>query len=130
MRNPVFVGSAFVARYPPGGGNFLVPRQYLLGLGAAGVDAYWLELLWTRGDPARDREFIEVFRRHVEGAGVAERVVLVFFPDCSRNDPPGRAEYFGMPAAELTARARDALHHRDPVVDEPVCVPRRRDLRL
>ena len=109
MSAPVFVGSAFVAQYPTGGGNFWVPLQYLLGLRATGVDAYWLELLWTRGDPARDREFIEVFRRHVEGAGVAERVVLVFFPDCSRNDPPGRAEYFGMAAAELAARARDAL---------------------
>ena len=109
MSAPVFVGSAFVAQYPTGGGNFWVPLQYLLGLRATGVDAYWLELLWTRGDPARDREFIEVFCRHVEGAGVAERVVLVFFSDCSRNDPPGRAEYFGMPAAELTARAHDAL---------------------
>ncbi|TMB01405.1 MAG: hypothetical protein E6J70_08525, partial [Deltaproteobacteria bacterium] len=109
MSVPVFVGSAFVAQYPTGGGNFWVPLQYLLGLRAAGADAYWLELLWTRGDPARDREFIEAFRRHVERAGVADRVVLVFFPECSRNDPPGRAEYFGMAAAELAARARDAL---------------------
>ena len=29
---PVFVGSAFVAQYPTGGGNFWVPLQYLLGL--------------------------------------------------------------------------------------------------
>src|SRR5438445_9385617 len=100
MPPPVFVGSAFVAQYPTGGVNFWVPVQYLLGLRAAGIDAYWLDLLWTRGDPVRDREFIEAFRRHVERVGVADRVVLVFFPDCSRNDPPGRAEYFGMPAAE------------------------------
>src|SRR6266704_1271961 len=86
MSVPVFVGSAFVAQYPTGGGNCWVPLQYLLGLRAAGADAYWLELLWTRGDPARVREFIEAFRRHV-----------------------GRAEYCGMAAAELAARARDAL---------------------
>jgi len=109
MRAPVFVGSAFVAQYPSGGGNFWVPLQYLLGLRALGVDAYWLELLWTRRDEARDREFMDAFRRQVEQLGVADRVVLVFFPDCTRDDPPGRAEYFGMPAAEVAARARDAL---------------------
>src|SRR5438128_3643491 len=98
MSFPVFVGSAFVAQYPTGGGNFWVPLEYLLGLRAAGVDAYWLELLWTRRDQPRDREFIEAFRRHVEWAGVEDRVVLVHFPDSSRDDPPGRAEYFGMPA--------------------------------
>src|SRR5712691_9170907 len=94
MSCPVFVGSAFVAQYPTGGGNFWVPLQYLLGLRALGVDAYWLELLWTRGDAARDRQFIDAFRGHVERLDVADRVVLVFFPDCSRDDPPGRAEYF------------------------------------
>ena len=109
MRVPVFVGSAFVAQYPSGGGNFWVPLQYLLGLRALGVDAYWLELLWTRRDEARDREFIDAFRCHVERLGVADRVVLVFFPDSARDDPPGRAEYFGMPAPEVAARARDAL---------------------
>ena len=91
MRVPVFVGSAFVAQYPSGGGNFWVPLQYLLGLRALGVDAYWLELLWTRRDEARDREFIDAFRCHVERLGVADRVVLVFFPDSARDDPPGRA---------------------------------------
>ena len=109
MRVPVFVGSAFVAQYPSGGGNFWVPLQYLLGLRALGVDAYWLELLWTRRDEGRDREFIDAFRSHVERLGVADRVVLVFFPDSTRDDPPGRAEYFGMPGPEVAARARDAL---------------------
>ena len=46
---PVFVGSAFVAKYPTGGGNFWVPLQYLLGLRALGVEAYWLELVWPQG---------------------------------------------------------------------------------
>src|SRR5256885_6019747 len=109
MSCPVFVGSAFVAQYPTGGGNFWVPLQYLLGLRALGVDAYWLELLWTRGDAARDRQFIDAFRGHVERLDVADRVILVFFPDCSRDDPPGRAEYFGATATDFAARARDAL---------------------
>ena len=52
---PVFVGSGFVAKYPTGGGNFWVPLQYLLGLRALGVEAYWLELLWPQSDVARAR---------------------------------------------------------------------------
>jgi hypothetical protein len=109
MRNPVFVGSGFVAQYPQGGGNFWVPLQYLLGLRALGIEAYWLELLWTGGDVERGRRFADIFRRHVEALGVAEWVTLVFFLEGTRDDPPGHAEHIGMPAAELAARARDAL---------------------
>src|SRR3989442_5032020 len=87
MRVPVFVGSAFVAQYASGGGNFWVPLQYLLGLRALGVDAYWLELLWTRRDAARDRDYIATFRRHVETFGVADRVMLLFLPQSSRDRP-------------------------------------------
>src|SRR5437867_3590857 len=109
MSCPVFVGSAFVAQYPTGGGNFWVPLQYLLGLRALGVDAYWLELLWTRGDAARDRDYIATFRRHVETFGVADRVMLLFFPESSRDGPLGPVEYLGVTAGELAARQRDAL---------------------
>src|SRR4029450_8906000 len=48
---PALVGSGFVAQYPEGGGMFWVPLQYLLGLRALGVEAYWLELLWPQGGP-------------------------------------------------------------------------------
>ncbi len=109
LRNPVFIGSAFVAQYPTGGGNFWVPLQYLLGLRALGVDAYWLELLWTRGDAARDGEFIAAFRRQVAELGIADRVVLMLVAAASRHDPPHRLEVLGMPAPELEARKRDAL---------------------
>ena len=109
MPGPVIVGSAFVAQYPEGGGNFWVPLQYLLGLRDLGVDAHWLEMLWTRGDAARDRAYIDAFLGAVRALGVADRVVLVYFSEGTRNDPPGPAEYFGMPRAELEARARDAL---------------------
>lgn len=110
MSAPIFVGSAFVAQYPTGGGNFWVPLQYLLGLRALGHDAWWLEYLWTRnGDHARDRAYIDAFLRYATELGVADRVVLAYFPEGTRNEPPGRAEHFGMPAAELDARARDGL---------------------
>ena len=109
MRGPVIIGSAFVAQYASGGGNFWVPLQYLLGLRALGVDAYWLELLWTRGDAARDRDCIATFRRHVEAFGVGDRVMLLFFPESSRDQPLGPVEYLGVTKAELAARQRDAL---------------------
>jgi hypothetical protein len=110
VRRPtVFVGSAFVAQYPQGGGNFWVPLQYLLGLRDLGYDAWWLEYLWTRGDHARDRAYIETFFDYVRGFGVADRVVLGYFPTGSKDEPDGPPEYLGMSEADLVARKRDAL---------------------
>ncbi len=106
---PVFVGSSFVAKYPTGGGNFWVPLQYLLGLRALGVEAYWLELLWPRSDIARARQCLETFRQHVEALGVAEWVAVVLFPDNEYDGAPGREECFGPPAQDLWVRARDGL---------------------
>src|SRR3989442_11231402 len=84
MGVPVFVGSAFVAQYPTGGGNFWVPLQYLLGLRALGVEAHWLELLWAGGDRRR-AQFAGAFRGAVERLGVAEWVTLVCLPESSRD---------------------------------------------
>jgi hypothetical protein len=109
MRNTVFVGSAFVAQYPEGGGNFWVPLQYLLGLRDLGYDAWWLEYLWTRGNPARDRECIDKFLAYTRELGIADRVVFGYFADGTREEPAGPPEYFGMAADELAARKRDAL---------------------
>ncbi len=109
MRAPVFVGSAFVAKYPQGGGNFWVPLQYLLGLRELGVEAYWLELLWNEREERRSREFVDAFRGYVERLGVADWVTLVFYPENGRDEPPGRAEHLGLAPEELWARARDGL---------------------
>ncbi|MFN8545571.1 MAG: hypothetical protein U0807_15380 [Candidatus Binatia bacterium] len=109
MAAPVFIGSAFVAQYPTGGGNFWVPLQYLLGLRDLGVDAWWLEVLFTRGDATRDRACLDAFLGHASALGVRDRVVVLYFPAGSRNEPTGPVETIGMAAAELAARARDAL---------------------
>jgi hypothetical protein len=109
MRQPIFVGSAFVAQYPQGGGNFWVPLQYLLGLRELGYDAWWLEVLWTRGDPALDRAYIDDFLAHVRAFGVADRVVVGYFATGSKDEPAGPPVYIGMDEAELAARKRDAL---------------------
>ena len=109
MRSPVFVGSAFVAQYPQGGGNSWVPMQWLLGLLEQGHDAWWLEYLWTRGDPAIDRAYIDLFWQYVRRYGVGDRVVLGYFPTGSKDEPDGPPEYSGMAAADFVARKRDGL---------------------
>jgi hypothetical protein len=108
-REPVFVGSAFVAKYPTGGGVFWVPLQYLLGLLDLGVDAHWVEYVWGDADPARARAAVEVFGRHVAELGLRERVTVVFLPDGTRNDLPGRIEHLGLAADAFAARARAGL---------------------
>jgi len=109
MSSPIFIGSAFVAQYPTGGGVFWVPLQYLLGLRELGHDAWWLEMLWTRGDAARDRESIDGFWRQAEAFGVADRIVLLHLPDSTREGAQGRVEYLGLDEAAFAARRRDAL---------------------
>ena len=105
----VFVGSEFVAQYPEGGGVYWVPLQYLLGLRALGVDAWWLELLYGTSDPARDRRQVDAFLSSAEAFGVRDRVVLLHFPETGRDDQPGRCERHGMDADQLAARMRGGL---------------------
>lgn len=109
MGSPIFVGSAFVAQYPEGGGNFWVPAQYVLGLRALGYEAYWLEYCWTRGDAAIDRQCIDTFLRHTDAVGASEWTILAFSPETGRDDPPGRLEYFGAAARAATARRSGSL---------------------
>src|SRR5262249_24310177 len=81
VRAPVFIGSAFVAQYPSGGGVYWIPVQYLRGLRELGHDAYWLELFWTRGDAAVDRRYIDTFLGFARELGVSDRVALIYFPE-------------------------------------------------
>jgi hypothetical protein len=108
-RVSVVVGSAFVAQYPEGGGNFWVPLQYLLGLRALGLDAYWLEVLWTRGSAERDRDCVEAFLTHCEVLGIRDRVVLLHVLEGAPTLAPARTVWHGMPERVLRARARDGL---------------------
>jgi hypothetical protein len=110
MRDPIFVCSFFVAYYPTGGGNFWVPLQYLLGLRDLGIDAWWLEYFWTSGSTEWDELVISEFLRHVAQLGIAERVVLVYFPTGSRRDHHAHGRYFGaLTETEFHARKRNAL---------------------
>src|SRR5262249_28215418 len=109
MTVPVFIGSAFVANYPTGGGNFWVPLQYVLGLRALGVEAYWLEMLWPQGDIRRAREVESAFCAYVGALGVSEWVAVVLFPENEREAEPRASEHVGLTASDLWARARDGV---------------------
>jgi len=109
VRAPVFIGSAFVAQYPSGGGIYWIPLQYVLGLKELGREVYWLELLWTRGDPAVDRECIDAFLRFAREYGVSDQLALLYFPEGTRDEPVDRVEHVGMSAAAFAERQRDGL---------------------
>lgn len=81
MTAPVFIGSAFVAKYPEGGGAFWVPLQYLLGLRHQGINAYWLELLPGSGNAAMDQARIKTFFARARLLNVGDRVVVLYLPE-------------------------------------------------
>ncbi len=103
----VFVGSAFVAKYPTGGGNYWVPLQYLLGFTELGIDAFWLEILESTGQADVDDGFIRQFLANAQAFGIETRVVLMFYP--SGIGHPEHRIVYGMPPGELDARIRDGL---------------------
>jgi hypothetical protein len=112
MRDVVFIGTAFAARHPTVGGAFWVPSQYLLGLRALGVEAYWLDLVWAASEPDADRGrgWIAQFLAHADEIGIADWVGALLCIG-SEKDPtsPIRNEHVGAPDGDLWARARDGV---------------------
>jgi len=53
--------------------------QYLLGLRALGHDVFWLEVLHTTGNAARDHKFIRLFLTRFQHYGFTERFALLLF---------------------------------------------------
>jgi hypothetical protein len=84
VSTPVFVGSGFVAKYPEGGGNFWVPLQYVFGLRACGVTAYWLELLPATGDPVSDHDRIARFFARLRRLGLGDCAAVLTCPKVAR----------------------------------------------
>lgn len=90
MTAPVFVGSGFVAKYPEGGGPFWVVLQYLLGLRAHGIEAYWLELLPGSGDAVLDDRRIAAFFDNLKPFGARDWGIVLRVPDPA---DPARGEF-------------------------------------
>lgn len=107
MSTPLFIGSAFVAKYPNGGGNFWVPLQYLRGCRDLGVEAYWLEVLEGSGDPSVDEQFITTFLTRAAELGIESWTMLLYYPRTTREAENCQA--FPVPHERLFERMRDGV---------------------
>ena len=91
----VLAGSS-LASYPDGGGVWSWMLQYPLGLRALGHNVFWIELLESCGDPARDRELANDFLARVAAYGLAPHCAVLVFEDLDVQDI-SRAQVYGRP---------------------------------
>jgi hypothetical protein len=76
----VVLGNGSLARYPQGGGHWIIRIQYLLGMRALGHDPVLLELFWSTGNRDRDESLIASFFDRLEKYGLKECGALLFWP--------------------------------------------------
>ncbi len=91
----VLAGSS-LASYPDGGGVWSWMLQYPLGLRALGHNVFWIELLESCGDRARDRELANDFLGRVAAYGLAPHCAVLVFEDLDVQDI-SRAQVYGRP---------------------------------
>lgn len=102
----IALGNGSLASYPPGGGHWSWFLQYPLGLRALGHQVFWLELLRTSGDRARDLALIGDFFARIRIYDLDDCCALLLL-DKSGSQEIERAEPFGMPRAEISRRIAD-----------------------
>jgi hypothetical protein len=73
----IVLGNSSLAGYPQGGGHWCVFIQYLLGLDDLGYNIFWLELLNSTGDKARDEYFIRSYFQRMSRYGFSDRCALI-----------------------------------------------------
>ena len=73
----IILANGSLGKYPQGGGHWSAFLQYLFGLDALGHDVFWLELLKTTGDPARDHKLIKIFLARFHRYGFGSRCALL-----------------------------------------------------
>jgi len=104
-RGAIFLGSAFAAKYPEGGGNFSVPLQWALGLRRLNADFIWLELLPATGNPLRDAQIVRAFQRRMRQVGLNNRYCLLLLPTPKVDKPHlDTARFYGLKRRELEER--------------------------
>lgn len=103
----IALGNGSLASYPPGGGHWSWFLQYPLGLRALGHQVFWLELLRSGGDRARDLALIRDFFARIRACDLEDCCALLLLENPDIQDLE-RAEAFGMPRAEISRRIADA----------------------
>jgi hypothetical protein len=100
-------GGSF-AGYPQGGGHWSCFLQYLFGLNALGHDVFWLEVLRSCGNRARDQRLIDIFFKRFERYGFKDRCALLLYDEHITEPTLESAHAYGMSKARIREIARDA----------------------
>src|SRR5271165_3507388 len=103
----IVFASRTVASYPMGGGIWTWILQYPLGLRALGHNIFWLELMKSSGDHARDAELANNFLSRISPYGLAPHAAVLVFDDIENQDI-SRAQVYGRSAQTVLDIARSA----------------------
>ncbi len=103
----IVLANRSVASYPLGGGVWSWMLQYPLGLRALGHHIFWLELIKSSGDRARDAELAKNFLSRISPYGLAPHAAVLVFDDIEVQDI-NRAKIYGRPAQTVLEIVRSA----------------------
>lgn len=104
----IVLANASLASYPEGGGHWSCFLQYLFGLNALGHDVFWLEVLRSNGDPARDERLIDIFLRRFKHYGFGGRFALLLYKQPPAEPALAAAGAYGMTENRIREIARSA----------------------
>jgi hypothetical protein len=100
-------GGSF-AGYPQGGGHWSCFLQYLFGLNALGHDVFWLEVLRSCGNRARDQRLIDIFFKRFERYGFKDRCALLLYDQHIAEPTLEAAHAYGVSKRQVKEIAQDA----------------------
>jgi len=103
----IVLANRSVVSYPLGGGVCSWMLQYPLGLRALGHNVFWIELMKTCGDPARDGEMANDFFARIAAYGLASQSAVLVFEDLDVQDI-NRAQVYGRPLQAVLDIAQGA----------------------
>jgi len=104
----IVLANSSLASYPLGGGVWSWMLQYPLGLRALGHNVFWIELMKSCGDPARDAQVAKNFFTRIAAYGLAQQSAIVVLEDLDVQDI-GRAQVYGRPLRSVL----DIVHVAD-----------------
>jgi len=97
-----------LAGYPQGGGHWTCFLQYLFGLDALGHDVFWLELLRSSGNKARDQRLIGVFFGRFNNYGFKDRCALLLHGRDRIEPTLEEADAYGISKDQIRQIAHDS----------------------
>lgn len=127
----IVFASRTVASYPSGGGIWTWILQYPLGLRALGHNIFWLELMKTSGDRARNAEMANNFLSRISPYGLAPHAAVLVFDDIENQDL-SRAQVYGRSVQTVLdiARSADLLWSITSAIRPPLLAKFRRTVLL